>query len=54
MKKTYFAPETEILTFETEGMMAATTDTINVGSEFQEGDEVLDRTKGNSLWDDEE
>ena len=54
MKKTYFAPETEITEFLTEEMIAASTDVI-IGEEWAEGNPVLDKQPSNaSIWGDDE
>ena len=56
MKKTYFAPATEVLQFETEQMIAATTD-MGFNSELDNSntvsaDDILDK-KSVDVWGDE-
>lgn len=56
MKKTYFAPATDVLQFETEQMIAATTD-MGFNSELDNSntvsaDDILDK-KSVDVWDDE-
>ena len=56
MKKTYFAPATDVLQFETEQMIAATTD-MGFNSELDNSntvsaDDILDK-KSVDVWDEE-
>ena len=56
MKKTYFAPATDVLQFETEQMIAATTD-MGFNSELDNSntvsaDDILDK-KSVDVWGDE-
>ena len=57
MKKTYFAPETEIVNVQVESLMVVSagegTDLdVTVAGDYEEGIEVLSRR--GSLWDDDE
>ena len=56
MKKTYFAPATDVLQFETEQMIAATNDmgfnTELDNSNTVSADDILDK-KSVDVWDDE-
>ena len=56
MKKTYFAPETEIVNVQVESLMAVSGEgnnlDVTVAGDYEEGIEVLSRR--GSLWDDDE
>jgi hypothetical protein len=52
MKKVYMIPATQVVKVETNYMMVGTSQTINVGNEY-DGGAVLSR-EADSLWGDEE